>query len=104
MKIVISENQLSNFFVRRRINNLHNNVVAEYLWLDPKRKRFDDYDRYFSKVVVGAVTNFLLDELNRETIDDLVSLRDAALPMMKEFIAQNYGDEIRDYYYKKRMK
>ena len=102
MKIVISENQLSNFFVRRRINNLHNNVVEEYLWLDPKR--YDNYDRYFGKVVVGAVTNFLFHELNSETVDDLVSIRDAALPIMKEFIAQNYGDEIRAHYDKVRMK
>ena len=104
MKLIISENQFSNLFIRRRIDNLHNNVIAEYLWLDPKRKRFDDYDRYFGRVVIGAVTNFLLDELNRETVDDLDSLRDAALPMMKEFIAQNYGDEIRAHYDKERMK
>ena len=102
MKIIISENQFSNLLIRRRIDNLHNNVIAEYLWLDPKR--YKDYDRYFGKVVIGAVTNFFLDELNRETVDDLDSLRDEALPIMKEFIAQNYGDEIRAYYDGKRSK
>lgn len=104
MKLIISENQFSNLFIRRRIDNLYNNVIAQYLWLDPKRKRFDDYDYYFARVVFGAVTNFFIEELTHDTVDDLTSVRDASLPIMKEFIAKYFGDEIRAHYDKERMK
>ena len=104
MKLIISESQLSNLFIRRRIDNLHNNVIAEYRWLDPKRKSFDDYDNYFGRVVFGAVNNFFMDELNYDTVNDLISVRDASLPIMKEFIAKYFGDEIRSHYDKERMK
>jgi len=57
MKIIISENQLTNLFVR-----------------------------------------LLSEELNYDSVDGFIKIRDAALPFMTELVAKHYGDEIRAYY------
>jgi hypothetical protein len=96
MKIIISENQLTNLFVRRRMDSLHKFVQAQYLGLHPER--YDDYDRFFRRVAFGAITNFLSEELNYDSVDGFIKIRDAALPFMTELVAKHYGDEIRAYY------
>jgi hypothetical protein len=96
MKIIISENQLTNLFVRRRMNKLHKFVQAQYIGLHPER--YDDYDRFFRRVAFGAITNFLSEELNYDSVDGFIKIRDAALPFMTELVAKHYGDEIRAYY------
>lgn len=96
MKIIISENQLTNLFVRRRMKNLHDFVEAQYIGMNPKR--YDDYNAFFRRMAFGAITNFLSDELNYDTVDNFIKIRDASLPFITELIAKHYGDEIRAYY------
>lgn len=96
MKIIISENQLTNLFVRRRMNKLHKFVQEQYLGMQPKR--YDDYNVFFRRMAFGAITNFLSEELDYDSVDGFIKIRDAALPFMTELIAKHYGDEIRAYY------
>ena len=99
MKIIISENQLTNLFVRRRMNKLHKFVQAQYLGMQPKRYYNEDgYDVFFKRVAFGAMTNFLSEELDYDSVDGFIKIRDAAWPFMTELIAKHYGDEIRAYY------
>ncbi len=96
MKIIISENQLTNLFVRRRMNKLHKFVQEQYLGMQPKR--YDDYNVFFRRMAFGAITNFLSEELDYDSVDGFIKIRDAAWPFMTELIAKHYGDEIRRYY------
>jgi hypothetical protein len=104
MKIIISENQLTNLFVRRRMNKLHKFVQEQYLGMRPKRNYDEDgynedgYDVFFRRVAFGAMTNFLSEELDYDSVDGFIKIRGAAWPFMAELIAKHYGDEIRAYY------
>jgi hypothetical protein len=105
MKIIISENQLTNLFMRRRMDSLHKFVQGQYLGMRPKRNYDEDaynedgYDVFFRRVAFGAMTNFLSEELDYDSVDDFIKIRGAAWPFMVELIAKHYGDEIRAYYY-----
>lgn len=96
MKIIISENQLTNLFVRRRMNKLHNFVMAQYIGMQPER--YDDYNAFFRRMAFGAITNFLSEELDYDSVDNFIKIRDASWPFMTELIENNFGDEIRAYY------
>lgn len=78
------------------MDSLHNFVMAQYIGLQPKR--YDDYNAFFRRMAFGAITNFLSEELNYDSVDGFIKIRDAALPFMTELIAKHYGDEIRAYY------
>lgn len=96
MKIIITENQLGNLFVRRRMDSLHDFVQGQYLGMQPER--YDDYNMFFRRLAFGAITNFLSEELSYDSVDEFIKIRDAALPFMTGLIAKHFGDEIRAYY------
>lgn len=95
MKYIITENQLSNLFVRRRLKRFGQYVRSTYKWLNPKA--FDDYDEFFTRVVFRSLDNFLSAErvLDYGTLN---KIRGESIPFMTEFIEKEYGDEIREYF------
>jgi hypothetical protein len=95
MKIIISENQLTNLFVRRRMGEFEKYLKSAASWLDPKRH--DGYDDYFTRVVFSSVRDFLADEGNLD-YDTYNKLMDQVLPFMEKYVEKKYGDELRQYF------
>ena len=98
MKIIISENQLSNLFIRRRMETFGKYVRSTYNWLDPKR--FNGYDDFFTRVVFSSLSDFLYVEMDLD-YDTLDKIRDESIPFITEFVEKELGDEIRKYFDKK---
>jgi hypothetical protein len=97
MKYIITESQLSNLFVRRRLNNFGKYVTSTYTWLDARG--FDNYDDFFTRVVFSSVRDFLSEEGNLD-YDTFLKLIDQVLPFMEKYVEKEYGDRIREYYNK----
>ena len=97
MKYIITESQLSNLFIRRRLQNLGEYVFSTYMWLDPKR--YNDYDDYFRGVVFISLSDFLSEEVDLD-YDTYNKIRDESLSSVHDIIEQKYGDKIREYYNK----
>ena len=95
MKIIITENQLTNFFIRRRLETFEKYVRSTYNWLDPKR--FDGYDDFFTRVVFSSLRDFLSAEMDLD-YDTLYKIRDESIPFITEFVEKELGDEIRKYF------
>ena len=95
MKYIITESQLSNLFVRRRVNNLGQYVTSTYTWLNPSA--YDDYDDFFRSVVFRSLSDFLAEEVDLE-YDTYNKIRDESLSYIGDIINQEYGDRIREYY------
>ena len=96
MKIIITENQLGNLFVRRRMDILHDFIKEQFLSM--QAERYYNYDVFYRRVALNAITNFLSQELSYDSIDEFIEMRDAALPFMRKFVEKHFGDEIRGYY------
>ena len=97
MKYIITESQLSNLFVRRRLDNLGKYVTSTYTWLDPRA--YDDYDDFFRRVVFRSLSDFLAEEMDLD-YDTYNKIRDESLSFIGDIIRQEYGDRIREYYNK----
>ena len=97
MKYIITESQLSNLFVRRRVNNLGQYVTSTYTWLNPSA--YDDYDDFFRSVVFRSLSDFLAEEMDLD-YDTYNKIRDESLSFIGDIIRQEYGDIIREYYNK----
>ena len=97
MKYIITESQLSNLFVRRRVNNLGQYVTSTYTWLNPSA--YDDYDDFFRSVVFRSLSDFLAEEMDLD-YDTYNKIRDESLSYIGDIIRQEYGDRIREYYNK----
>jgi len=95
MKYIITESQLSNLFVRRRLENLGIYVTSTYTWLDPRA--YNDYDDYFRSVVFRSLSDFLSEEVDLD-YDTFNKIRDESLSYIGDIINQEYGDRIREYY------
>ena len=95
MKYIITESQLSNLFVRRRVNNLGQYVTSTYTWLNPSA--YDDYDDFFRSVVFRSLSDFLAEEMDLD-YDTYNKIRDESLSYIGDIIRQEYGDRIREYY------
>ena len=97
MKFIITENQISNLFFRRRMDKFENFLKSTVRWLNPKA--FDNYDKFFEGVVFSSLRDFIAAQ---EYFDEITfdKIRDEMLPFMIEFVKSKYGDEIRDYYEK----
>jgi hypothetical protein len=97
MKFIITENQISDLFFRRRMDKFENFLKSTVRWLNPKA--FDNYDKFFEGVVFSSISDFIAAQ---EYFDDITfdKIRDEMLPFMIEFVKNEYGDEIRDYYEK----
>jgi len=95
MKIIISENQFSNLFIRRRMETFGKYVRSTYNWLDPKR--FNGYDDFFTEVIFGSLSDFLSAEMDLD-YDTLDKIRYESIPFITEFVEKELGDEIRKYF------
>ena len=95
MKIVISESQFFNMFLRRRLNRFEKYVRSTYKWLDARG--FDNYDDFFTRVVFSSVRDFLSEEGNLD-YDTFLKLIDQVLPFMERYVEKEYGHEIRKYF------
>jgi len=95
MKIVISESQFFNMFLRRRLNRFEKYVRSTYKWLDARG--FDNYDDFFTRVVFSSVRDFLSEEGNLD-YDTFLKLIDQVLPFMERYVEKEYGHEIRKHF------
>lgn len=97
MKYIITENQLFNLFVRRRMDKFEKHLIDAARWLDPKRH--NGYGDYFASVVFRGVSDFLAKEGEGNLdYDTYLKLRDQILPSMEKYVEKEYGDEIRNYF------
>jgi len=97
MKYIITESQLSNLFVRRRLETFGKYVSSSYKWLNPRA--YNNYDDFFTGVVFRSVSDLLTEEMDLD-YDTYLKLMDQVLPFMGKYVEKEYGDRIREYYNK----
>ena len=97
MKYIITEDQLSNLFIRRRMDGFEKFLNGAVGWLNPKA--YDNYEGFFRDVVFSSFSDFIAahEYYDYITYD---KIRDEMMPFMIKFVKSKYGDEIREYYEK----
>jgi hypothetical protein len=81
--------------IRRRLNMLPKYIRSTYKWLDPKR--FSSFDEFIERVFFGTTRDFI-DEFEVNSYDQRLQIRDEFFPYIKEYILENFKDEIEEYY------
>ncbi len=114
MKIIITESQYNRILsttqemmginesipisVRRRISELPKFITSEYTWLNPIA--FESFEKFFDRVVFGVVRDFTSEYSSSHNLDELIKIREDIESFVRQFIMDEYYDEIKDYYIK----
>lgn len=92
----INESSISK--LKRRIDDIYPALRNEYTWLDPSR--FDTFEQYLERVIFGTVRDFS-GELETTDYDTQLNTREEIEPIIRDYIINNYLEELRDYYNKR---
>ena len=91
---IINESNLDSF--KRRMGELPKYIKSTYQWLAPKM--FKDFEEFVERVIFSTTRDFVAFELNINDYDEMDKIREEVLPYIKDFIINNYLEEIRQYY------
>ena len=101
MKIIITESQFTNIFIKRRYDRIEQLVdekmryypPCDYTY-DPRRAFFD----YLDDITNGVIHEMLSDDLNIEWTEGNINKIDDFSETMTSVISRLFMDKIRDFY------
>ena len=83
--------------LKRRLDELPKYIKSTYSWFDPKM--FRNFDEFLDRVVFSTTRDFSSSDW-KGTYDELLSVREELQPFVKQYILDNFINEIREYYEK----
>lgn len=98
MRIIITENQLKNLKLRRRIDvELPNYILSAYKWLNPNA--FTNFDEFLERVIFSASRDFTSDFMgNVLDTEDYYPMWESMKPIVENLVMNQYYEQILDWY------
>jgi hypothetical protein len=91
----INESKISPYTKRRFFDMLPDFIRHQYKWLAPWS--FNTYDQYISRVIFGVFRE-ISSSLDGVTYEEMMKIREKIEPIIREYIIDNFSDEIEEYY------
>jgi hypothetical protein len=98
MKSMMDLNESVPIFFRRRIEDLPIFITSTYKWLNPKA--FGSFDEFMDRVVISTLIDWTSEYGLITDYDQIVEIRKKMENFVRQYIMDNYYDEIKDYYEK----
>ena len=93
---IINETKDPIIMLRRRMDTLDKHIKSTYQWLNPRA--FKDFDDFMERVVFSTTRDFVSEELELTDFRDIMDVRNDIERFVKEYIVDNYMDEIEKYF------
>ena len=96
MKIIITESQFRNLWLKRRLDELPNHIRSAYDSLNPNA--FNTFDEFLNRVINNATGFFIDESMDERDYDFYQASKIRIKPIVRNLVNDKFYKEILDFY------